>query len=133
MDLARWQHGGRLVEHQHATVTVPTLQRGGDGHDRSLDRCRLGQRLVDVEIDGERCHQSARCSLLLSPLHSPEASTGEAATQRKVVDGVQLEDEPEVLVHEAQASGGAVRTVAQLGDVDWFTVEPRLAPGSGLW
>ena len=110
-------------------MTVPTLQRGGDGHDRSLDRCRLGQRLVDVEIDGERCHQSARRSVLLSPLHSPEASTGEAASQRKVVDGVQLEDEAEVLVHEAQASGSAVRAVAQLRYVDWFTVEPRQCAG----
>src|SRR5829696_2111573 len=100
MDLARWQHGGRLVEHQYTTMTVPTLQCGGDGHDRSLERCRLGQRLVEIEIDGERRHQAARRLVLLSPLHSPQSSTGEAASQRKVVDGIHLEDETEVLVHE---------------------------------
>ena len=72
-------------------------------------------------------------AILLSPLHPAEATPGEAAVQGQVVDGVQLEDEAEVLVHEAQPASVAVRAVAELGDVDRFTVEPRLGAGSGVW
>ena len=89
--------GGSTAVGSSSTSTpppaVPALQGGGDGDDRALDRRGLGQRLGDVEVDGERRHQPPGRSGLLSPPHAAEAGAGEAAVQGQVVDGVQLEDQ----------------------------------------
>ena len=66
-------------------------------------------------------------------LHPAEATPVEPAVESEVVHGVQLEHEPEVLVDEAEPGRVAGPAVAEGGDVDRLTVEPRLGPGSGLW
>ena len=102
LDLVVRQHRGRLVEHQHAVAAVPALQRRGDRDHRALDRRGGGQRAVDVEVDAEAGEDAAGLALLLAPADAAQRAAGEAAVQREVVHGVELEDEPEVLVDEAQ-------------------------------
>ena len=102
LDLVVGEHGRGLVEHQHAAA-LPALQRGGDRHDGPLHRCRGGQRAVDVEVDVERREHAAGLGLLLAPQHPAAEAAREAAVQREVVLGAELEDQAEVLVHEAQA------------------------------
>ena len=131
-DLARREHGRGLVEHEHPTAGVPALQRGGDGDDRALDRRGLGQRLGDVEVDGERREEPASQSGLLAPPDAPEAGAGEAAVQGQVVDRVQLEDQAQVLVDEAQAGGVAVPSVPELADLDGLAVEDDLRARVGM-
>ncbi len=104
MDLVRWENGSRFVEDQHASFAVPALEGGGDGDDRALDWRRLRERLVDVEVDGEGRHQPACGADLLTPSDPAHTATHVAAVHGEVLDGVHLEDEPEVLVHEAQAA-----------------------------
>ena len=103
-DLVVGQHGRWLVEHQHAAA-LPALQRGRDGHDGALHRGGSGQRAVDVEVDVERREHPVRLRLLMAPEHPTRATAGEAAVEGEVVQGAQLEDQAEVLVHEPQAVG----------------------------
>jgi hypothetical protein len=52
--------------------------------------------------------------LLLAPEHPPHRSTREPAAQREVIHRVELEDEPQVLVDEAQAVGHRVAEVERV-------------------
>ena len=104
----------------------------GDGDDRALDRRGLGQRLGDVEVDGERSDEPAGHAGLLLPPDASEAGAGEPAVQGQVVDRVQLEDEPQVLVDEAQAGGVAVPSVPELADLHGLAVEDDLGAGVGV-
>ena len=105
LDLVVRQHRRRLVEHQHAAAALPALQRRGDRDHGALDRRRGGQRAVDVEVDAEAREHAVGLALLLAPADAAAAPAGEAAVQREVVHGVQLEHEAEVLVDEAQPVG----------------------------
>ena len=67
LDLVVGKHRRGLVEHEQPSAAVPALQRGGDRDDRALHRRRRGQRLMDVDVDGEALQQPARHSLLLAP------------------------------------------------------------------
>ncbi len=102
LDLVVREDRGGLVEHENA-IAVPALQRRRDRDDGPLDRCRGGERAVDVEVDVERGEDPAGLLLLLAPQHAAAEAAGEAAAQGQVVLGAELEDQPEVLVDEAQA------------------------------
>ena len=58
---------------------------------------------VDVEVDVERREDPTGLGLLLTPQHPAAEAAGEAAVEREVVLGAELEDQAEVLVDEAQA------------------------------
>ena len=105
------QDRGRLVEDEHSAAALPALQRRGDRDDRPLDRRRGGERAVDVEIDAEAREHAMGLLLLLAPAHAAHRSASEAAVQREVVHGVELEHEAEVLVDEAQPVGHRVAEV----------------------
>ena len=102
LDLVVGEDRRGLVEHQHAAA-LPALQRGGDRHDGPLHRGRGGQRAVDVEVDVERREHPSGLGLLLPPQDPAAEAASEAAVEREVVLGAQLEDQAEVLVDEAQA------------------------------
>ena len=104
LDLLVRQHGRRLVEDQHATA-LPALECGRDRHDGPLHRGRGGQRAVDVEVDVERREHPTGLDLLLLPEDPAAEAASEAAVEREVVLGAQLEDQAEVLVDEAQPVG----------------------------
>src|SRR3954451_17746765 len=63
---------------------------------------------MDVEVDAEAGEHAAGLALLLAPMDAAQRTAGEAAVQREVVHGVELEHEAEVLVDEAQAVGDGV-------------------------
>ena len=111
LDLVVRQDRRRLVEHEHAAAALPALQRRGDRDHRALDRRRGGERAVDVEIDAEAREHAMGLLLLLAPAHAAHRSASEAAVQREVVHGVELEHEAEVLMDEAQAVGHRVPEV----------------------
>ena len=127
LDLVVRQDRRRLVEHEHPAAALPALQRCGDRDDGALDRRRGGERAVDVEIDAEAREHAVGLALLLAPAHAAGRSASEAAMQREVVHGVELEHEAEVLMDEAQAAGHGVP------EVERCAVELRDAPGSGEW
>ena len=101
----------RLVEHEHAAAALPALQRRGDRHHGPLDRRCGGQRAVDVEIDAEAGEDAVGLLRLLAPAHAAHRPVREAPVQREVVHRVELEDEAEVLVDEAQPVGDRVPEV----------------------
>ncbi len=113
------QHGGRLVEDEDAAAAVPVLQRRGDRDDGPLHGRRLRERPVDVQVDVEALEDPMGQLLLLAPADAAAGAAGEAAAQREVVHGVELEDEAEVLVDEVQARRDLVaqgeRLAAELG------------------
>ena len=111
LDLVVRQHRGRLVEDEHAAAALPALERRRDRDDRPLDRRGRRQRAVDVEVDAEAREHAAGLLLLFAPAHAAHRSAGEAAVQREVVHGVELEHEAEVLVDEAQPVGHGVAEV----------------------
>ena len=100
LDLVVWQHGRRLVEHEHAAPSLPALHRAGNRDDRPLDGRGLGQRSMDVELDIEALEDPVGLPLLLAPADAPRGSADEAAAKREVVHRVELVDEAEVLVDE---------------------------------
>ena len=108
LDLVVGKHRRGLVEHQQPSAAVPALECGGDRDDRALHRRRRGQRLMDVNVDGEALQQLARHSLLLAPQDPTTEPLGEASMEGEVVLSAELEHEAEVLMDEAQALGHLV-------------------------
>ena len=105
-DLARWQHGGGLVEHEHAAGRRPNPA----ARRRWPRSCA---RPVSPWTAAGGCRSRRRTAPSVgAPARSapatvtrPKRVRAKPPSQREVVDGVQLEDEAEVLVDEAQAAG----------------------------
>ena len=102
LDLVVGQHGRRLVENQHALAAVPALEGAGDRHDGALNRRRLGERPVDVEVDLEALEDAMGLALLLAPADPSGEAADEVTAQREVVHRAELEDQTEVLVDETK-------------------------------
>ena len=102
LDLGARQRRGRLVEHQQRDA-LEVVQGPGDGHGRAF---RLGQRADhrprrDVIAEGG---EGAPC---VGPLGASVQGhqTTPGAGQAEVVRDAHALDQPEVLMHEAQAGG----------------------------
>ena len=76
-DFLRREHRGGLVQNEHATAAFPTLERRRDRDHCALDRRRLSERAMNVEIDGEARQDPIRLGLLLAPEDPATGAAGE--------------------------------------------------------
>src|SRR5215217_4100122 len=121
----RREHRRRLVEHEHAMTALPALDRAHDRDDHALDRSRLRERAVEIDLDAETGEQLARDALLLGPADAPQAAAHVGAAQREVVHDPELENVTKVLMDEAQP----VMAFELTADRELLVLEPGLGAG----
>ena len=102
VDLVRRQRRRRLVEHEHPHVGLVVVEGAGDGDGRPVDRSQDRHRAVDVEVDRELLQQPLRLAPLRRPVDEHPTPLAVPESEGDVLDGGELADDPERLVHELQ-------------------------------
>ena len=132
MDLARWQHGGRLVEHQHTTMTVPdpaARRRWPRSFSRPVSPwtaaggCRNRRRTVPST--------GAPLGSALATSTRPKRVRAKPPRSARLSMAFISRTRPRSWCTKLKRPAAPCVAVAQLRYVDWFTVEPRQCAGVG--
>jgi len=94
--------GSGLVEHHDPTRLPAGAQRPRYGHSGALRRAQAPDGDPDVEVETELAQLRPGFAAGPGPPDAAGAVEGEPAAEVDVVDGVEVVEQPEVLVDEAQ-------------------------------
>ena len=119
----RRQHGSWLIEYQHASLGIPTLQCCCDSNHGALHRRCHAQRKVNVEANVKGGEQLKCHATLLIPVNAIGRLLRITTMQRQVVQGVELQYKAEILVDEAKC----LALVNSTRHLERFPADPRFA------
>src|SRR5690606_29673019 len=102
LDVAAGQTGGRLVEHQERRPRLHPVNRPGDRDTGALRSGELAERPANVEVEAEAPQGSPNRGAVAPPPDLPPPALLVPAAEGEVVRGVEVHDDPGILVHEPQ-------------------------------